>query len=108
MQSRFSRLTVRISLLCGLTAILAAQSAPIATVSVRQLPPEAFPVGPCSASEAGFLGVVGKDGKERTKLTDEEIGSFVSKRINEGYSVTLHPQVSGRIYAIADCHSVKH
>jgi hypothetical protein len=43
------------------------------TVTVKELPPEAIPTGPCVESIAGFLGVVGMGQKERTKLTAEEI-----------------------------------
>jgi hypothetical protein len=75
------------------------------TVTVKELPPEAIPTGPCVESIAGFLGVVGMGQKERTKLTAEEIGTYVSKRLAEGYSVTLYPQVSGKIFAVARRHS---
>jgi hypothetical protein len=107
MQSQFTRIAFCISLLCVLVVLVPAQIDTSSTVTVKRLPPEAFPTGNCAESEAGFLGVVEKDGRERTKLTAEEIGNYVSKRLSEGYSVTLHPQASGRIYATADCHSAK-
>jgi hypothetical protein len=53
------------------------------------------------------LGIVGQDKKERTKLTDQEIGQYVKKRLAEGYSVTLYPQASGKIYTVANCHPIK-
>jgi hypothetical protein len=78
------------------------------TITVRELPPEAIPAGTCTESKSpGFIGIT-KDGKERTKLTPKEIGEYVSKRLSEGYSVTLYPQAGGRIFAIALCESVKH
>ena len=76
-------------------------------VSVRELPPEDIPVGTCTQSESGFLGVVEKDRTERTKLTDQEIGEYVRKSLAQGYSVALYPQTSGRIFTSATCHSAK-
>jgi hypothetical protein len=77
------------------------------TVSIKELPPEAIPVGACTESTAGFLGVVETSGKERTQLSAEEIGKYVSKRLSEGYSIALYPQTSGRIFVTADCHPAK-
>ena len=107
MQSKIQHFVLFASLLFGLTFLLPAQNGNTSTIVIKQLPPEAFPSGSCSESEVGFLGVIEAGQKERTKLSAEEIGRYVSKRLSEGYSVTLHPQVSGRIYAIADCHSTK-
>jgi len=85
-------------------AILMAQSGTTATIAVKELPPEAIPAGSCSESQSGFLGVVGQNGKERTALTAIEIGEYIRNRLSQGYSITLHPQLSGRIYVIAECH----
>lgn len=101
---RFLRIAV-LSAVLAVTAI--AQTENHATATIKEMPPESFPLGICTASMSGFLGVVGADGKERTKLTPQEIGDYVSKRLSEGYSVELHPQVSGRIFVTADCHSAK-
>jgi hypothetical protein len=76
-------------------------------ITAKEVPPEAIPSGTCTESTSGFLGVVGKDKKERTKLTPQEIGEYVSKRLSEGYSVALYPQASGRIFVAADCHPTK-
>ena len=56
---------------------------------------------------SGYLGIVEKDKTERTKLTNEEIGRYVSKSLAEGYSVVLYPQASGKIFTIKTCHSRK-
>jgi hypothetical protein len=77
------------------------------TISVKELPPEAIPSGTCTESTTGFLGVVEKDKSERTKLTAEEIGKYATKSLAEGYSVTLYPQASGRIFTVATCHPIK-
>lgn len=78
------------------------------TVTIVELPPEAIPAGTCTESTSGFLGVVEKDKIERTKLTAEEIGKYVTKSLAEGYSVTLYPQASGRIFTKQTCESPKH
>jgi hypothetical protein len=75
-------------------------------VSVKELPPEPFPVGTCKQDLSGYIGIV-KDGKEETNLTDKQLGEYVRMRLAQGYSVTLYPQASGRTYAIATCHSGK-
>lgn len=77
------------------------------TVTVTELPPEAIPVGTCTESRSGYLGTE-KNGRENTKLSDKQIGEYVRKRLNEGYSVSLYPQSSGRIFSIATCPSRKH
>jgi hypothetical protein len=75
------------------------------SVNVTELPPEPIPAGMCKQSQSGYLGIVEQDKTERTKLTDEEIGAYVRKKLAEGYSVTLYPQASGRTFTIASCHS---
>ncbi len=42
-----------------------------------------------------------------TKLTDQEIGEYVRKRLAEGYSVTLYPQASGKMFTVATCHPTR-
>jgi len=79
-----------------------------ADIHVTELPPEAIPAGTCTQSKAGgYLGIVGKDKRERTKLTDAEIGEYVRKTLAEGYSVTLYPQASGKMFTIQTCHPAK-
>jgi hypothetical protein len=90
----------------AITVVAGGQSQP--AITVKELPPETIPAGACTESKSGFVGVVEKDGNERTKLTPREIGEYVSKRLSEGYSVTLYPQISGRIFAVAQCEAAKH
>ena len=78
-----------------------------ADIHVTELPPEAIPTGTCMQSQSGYLGIVEKDKTERTKLTDAEIGKYVQKRLAEGYSVSLYPQTSGRIFTQQICHPMK-
>lgn len=94
-------------IVCAIAITVGAGGQPQSAISVKALPPEAIPLGSCIESNSGFLGVVGKDNKERTKLTPREVGEYVTKRLSEGYSVTLYPQTSGRVFAVADCHSTK-
>jgi len=76
-------------------------------ITVRELPPETIPAGTCTQSTSGYLGIVGNDKKERTQLTDQEIGEYVRKRLAEGYSVLLYPQASGKMFTIETCHPIK-
>jgi len=78
-----------------------------ATVTVTELPPETIPAGTCTESDRGYLGIVENDKTERTKLTDQEIGQYVRKKLTEGYSVELYPQASGKMFTIQTCHSAK-
>jgi hypothetical protein len=75
-------------------------------ISVKELPPEPFPVGTCKADESGYLGIT-KAKKEETRLTDKQLGEYVRVRLSQGYSVALYPQVSGKVFAIATCESAK-
>ena len=94
-----------------ITAILVvaaiAQNKTGSTVSVSEIPPEAIPAGTCTQSSSGYLGIVEKDKKERTKLTDQEIGEYVRKRLAGGYSITLYPQASGKMFTFETCHPAK-
>ena len=92
-------------LLCALT--LSSQDLNHSSVTVTELPPEAIPTGTCTQSTSGYLGIVGKDKSERTKLTDQEIGEYVRKALAEGYSVVLYPQASGKMFTQQTCHSTK-
>jgi hypothetical protein len=95
----------RIAVLTLAVTAMAIEGKPQATVT--EMPPEEIPTGTCSGLPSGYLGVVEKDKTERTKLTDQEIGQYVSKSLSQGYSVALYPQASGRIFVIATCHPNK-
>jgi hypothetical protein len=89
-----------------LTLAAIADEEPKTTITVTELPPEAFPAGTCTETSSGYL-VIKKGGKESSTLTPEQIGTFVAKRLSEGYSVFLYPQISGRIFSITKCESPK-
>jgi hypothetical protein len=91
--------------LAVITAAVASQ--PQTTATVTELPPEAIPAGTCTQSTSGYLGIAGADKKERTKLTDQEIGEYVRKRLAEGYSIALYPQASGKMFTVQTCHPAK-
>ena len=95
------RLTVLFLLLSSITF-----SQEKTRVTVNELPPEPFPVGTCKQDVSGYIGIV-KNGKEETRLTDTQLGEYVRVRLSQGYSVALYPQVSGKIFAIATCESLK-
>ena len=90
-----------------LTVAVAIAAVAQTSVSVTELPPEAIPAGTCTQSHTGYLGIVEKDKSERTKLTDQEIGEYVRKRLAEGYSVALYPQASGKMFTVQTCHPAK-
>lgn len=87
--------------------VMAFAGEPQTTVSVTPLPPEPIPTGACTASTSGYLGIVEKDKSERTKLTAQEVGAYVQKTLAEGYSVTLYPQASGKMFTVQTCHPTK-
>jgi hypothetical protein len=87
--------------------MLSAQDSNHQNVTVTELPPEAIPTGNCVQSTSGYLGIVGADKSERTKLTDQEIGEYVRKTLAEGYSIALYPQASGKTFTFQTCHSAK-
>lgn len=76
------------------------------TITVKELPPEPFPSGTCTTDRSGYIGIT-NNGKEETRLTDAQLGEYVRVRLSQGYSVALYPQISGKIFAIATCESVK-
>jgi hypothetical protein len=91
-----------------LTISAIAQKTASSAVTVTELPPEPIPVGTCTQSPpSGYLGIVEKNRKERTTLTAEEVGNYVKKSLAQGYSVTLYPQASGKIFTTATCYSSK-
>jgi hypothetical protein len=98
-------MSIRVALTLAVIAAVAGQ--PQTSVSVTELPPEAIPHGSCTASTSGYLGIVGKDKSERTKLSAQEIGEYVQKRLAEGYSVALYPQASGKMFTVQTCHPAK-
>ena len=101
---RFLR-TTAIAATLAVSAI--AQNNGYPTFNIEELPPEAIPAGTCKDGTSGYLGIVGKAKKERTKLTDQEIGEYVRKRLAEGYSVALYPQASGKMFTVETCHPTK-
>jgi hypothetical protein len=86
--------------------LVLAGSAQDVRISVREVPPEPFPVGSCTLSDSssGYLHWEG-DSKEPYRLSKEQIGEYVLSRLGQGYSVTLYPQASGRIFSITTCES---
>jgi hypothetical protein len=70
-------------------------------------PPRGDSNGDLHRVQFRVLGILEKDKNERTKLTAQEIGEGVSKKLAEGYRVTLYPQANGKIFAIATCHPTK-
>jgi hypothetical protein len=108
-ETNLREMVVRLARIGVLTVALAtmAVAGPQTTVTVTELSPEDIPVGTCTESRSGYLGIVGKDKQERTKLTDQEIGEYVRKKLAEGYSVALYPQASGKMFTVQTCHPTK-
>ncbi len=75
-----------------------------AQVSVREVPPEPFPAGTCT-SQSTSAGYLGSHTGSELDIPSKEIGEYVSQRLRQGYSVSIYPQASGRIFAIEKCES---
>jgi hypothetical protein len=73
-----------------------------ASIHVRELPPELIPHGTCTQGHSGYLGVEELE-RNRFTLSDNEIGEYVRLQMCQGYSLSLYPQASGRIFAVAQC-----
>jgi hypothetical protein len=101
------RKTMKVGLIVVLASALLGAQQPQVNVKITELPPEEVPAGNCSQSASGYLGIAGEDKSERTKLTDQEIGAYVRKRLAEGYSVALYPQASGKVFTVQTCHPAK-
>ncbi len=103
-------MAMRLARLAALTAILvgmAVAGEPQTKAHFKDLPPEPFPSGSCKEDAVGYLGT--EKGEENgVKFTDKEVGEYIRVRLAQGYSVTLHPQVSGKIFAIATCEAIPH
>jgi len=51
------------------------------------------PTGNCKSSTAGYL----------EKMTDKQIGAFVSKGLREGYIVTAYPATKSGVFVAMQC-----
>jgi len=82
------------------------QSKPkIPTVSVSELPPEQIPAGTCKESYSGYLEITQDGLTKNTNLSAQQIGDYVKKRLGDGYSLSLYPQASGRLFVIENCQA---
>jgi hypothetical protein len=79
------------------------QESNLPKVSVSELPPEPIPVGTCKKSYSGYLEVDEHGNAKDTNLTSKQIGNYVKQRLSEGYSLSLYPQASGRLFVIETC-----
>jgi hypothetical protein len=94
---------VPISILLLLSSFVLAQEPKPAKISVNELPPEPFPDATCKQSYSGYLEVREHGKAKNVNLTPQEIGDYVKKRLSEGYSLSLYPQISGRFFIIETC-----
>jgi hypothetical protein len=74
-------------------------------VKVMETPPEAIPVGTCQKSYSGYLEVQDHGKIKDVKISTQQIGDYVKKRLGEGYSLSLYPQASGRVFIIETCEA---
>ena len=72
-------------------------------VSVAELPPEPIPAGTCKDSYSGYLEISEHGKPKNTNFSSQQIGDYVSERLSKGYSLSLYPQVSGRLFVIETC-----
>jgi len=76
-------------------------------ITVTEMPPEAIPPGTCKQSYSGYLEVPDRGKTKNKEFTPQQIGDYVNKRLGEGYSLSLYPQVSGRLFIIETCQPSK-
>jgi hypothetical protein len=76
-------------------------------VSATELPPEPIPAGTCKESYSGYMEIKDHGKTKNTNLTSQQIGGYVKKRLDEGYSLALYPQASGRLFLIETCQLKK-
>jgi len=75
--------------------------------TVTELPPEGIPHGTCKNSYSGYLEVQEHGKAKDVNLSTQQLGGYVKKRLSEGYSLSLYPQTSGRLFIIETCQSKK-
>jgi hypothetical protein len=88
-------------------ALSAQEPNPPRKISVTELPPESIPVGTCKESYSGYLEIQEHGKTKNVNLTSPQIGDYVKKRLSEGYSLSLYPQASGRLFVFEICQSKK-
>jgi hypothetical protein len=76
-------------------------------ISVTELPPEPVSAGTCQKSYSGYLEIADHKKDKKINFSSEQIGDYVKKRLAEGYSLSLYPQASGRLFIIETCESKK-
>jgi hypothetical protein len=76
-------------------------------ISIAEVPPEPIPAGSCKESYSGYLEISDHGKPKGMDLTPQQIGSYVKKRLNEGYSLSMYPQASGRLFVIETCQFKK-
>ena len=76
-------------------------------ISVTELTPEPIPAGTCKKSYSGYLEVPDHGKAKSTNFTSQQVGDYVKKRLSEGYSLSLYPQASGRLFIIENCQTEK-
>ena len=88
------------------TSFVLSQEPKFPTVSsVTELPPEPIPAGTCKNSYSGYLELPEHGKIKKTDFTSQQIGEYVKKRLGEGYSLSLYPQASGRLFVIETCQN---
>jgi hypothetical protein len=95
---------IQLAILLLLSSLTFSQESKLPKVSeVVELPPETIPTGTCKESYSGYLEIPVHGKVKNTNLTSQQIGDYVKKRLSEGYSLSLYPQASGRLFIIETC-----
>jgi hypothetical protein len=96
---------MRITLICAICSLLG-----VATVvgqepskptisSITVLPSEPIiPSGDCKSSTAGYL-----EKSRQRAMFDDELGTFVSKSLRDGYILTVYPATKTGIFVNMQC-----
>jgi hypothetical protein len=106
MQAKIARLMAFAVIFGGSLFAQSSQQLP-STVTVTELPPEPIPAGTCKNSYSGYLELSEHGKPKKINFTSQQIGDYVKKRLGEGYSLSLYPQASGRLFVIEDCETTK-
>jgi hypothetical protein len=97
------KLVICIACLASIAISLFAQQASKPQIgSVTVLPSDpVVPTGNCKSSTAGYL-----EQSRQRKMSDKEIGLFVSKSLHDGYIVTVYPATNSGIFVSMACTNI--
>jgi hypothetical protein len=86
-----------------LTVALPGQEAVKPSITrITAIPSEPLHVGDCSTNRSGYI----YPEKGKSKVTDVQIGKFVSSNLQSGYVLTIYQQADGLVFADMECPAI--